>query len=83
MIGTAKVEDADGIVNAVTVGAIVSPPSVTVTVALRLVDTFPAASLAQPYSVLLPEVATVYEAGAVADHPLADDRGAVDDSVTR
>jgi hypothetical protein len=58
VIGTVRLVEVVGIVKAVTLGGAVSP-SVMVTVALRLVETLPAASLAQPYRVLMPGVANV------------------------
>ena len=53
------------------------------TVALRLVDTFPAASLAQAKRVLVPDVVKVYFEGADGLQPAAEALGAVADSVTR
>ena len=49
---------------------------------LALVETFPAASFAQAYSVFVPSVAKEYETGALADQPEALARGAVADSVS-
>jgi hypothetical protein len=80
LIGTVSVLEVDGMVKAVTVGGVVSE-SVTATLALRLVETLFAASLAQAYRVLEPAVAKVYEVGAVAVHPPAVAEGLVADSV--
>jgi hypothetical protein len=49
---------------------------------LRLVETFPAASLAQAYSVFVPVVAKEYETGAPAVHPASAAKGAVAVSVS-
>jgi hypothetical protein len=57
--------------------------SVTTTEALMLLETFPAASLAQAYKVFVPAVANVYELGAAADQPAAVADGAAADSLTR
>jgi hypothetical protein len=58
VIGTVRVLAVAGTENAVTVGAVVSG-SVMVMETLWLVDTLPAASLAQAYSVLIPAVPKV------------------------
>lgn len=61
------------------------PPAggaVTLTLAFSAADTFPAASLAHAYKVLLPPLANVYETGADADQPAAPADGAPADSVS-
>ena len=80
--GTASVDEVDGIVNAVIVGAVVSV-SVIVTEAARLVETFPAASFAHAYSVLTPAAVNVWAAGGDDVQPAAPADGADADSVAR
>ncbi len=58
VIETVKDVAVTGMLNAVTVGGVISG-SVTVIDALLLADTLPAASFAQAYSVLAPAVAKV------------------------
>jgi hypothetical protein len=55
---TVRDEEVAGLLNPVTVGGVASVEGiVTVTEALRLLETFPAASLAQAKRVLVPAVA--------------------------
>jgi hypothetical protein len=57
-MGTVKEEEVAGMLNPVMVGGVASVVVVvTVTEALRLLETFPAASLAQAKRVLVPAVA--------------------------
>ena len=56
---------------------------VIVTGAFIDVETFPAASFAQAYSVFDPWVANVYVVGAVPDHPESLARGAEEDSLIK
>jgi hypothetical protein len=56
-MGTVKEEEVAGTLNPVTVGGMASAVTiVTVTEALRLLETFPAASLAQAKRLLVPAV---------------------------
>lgn len=82
LIGTTSVDAVEGRVNAVTAGGVASE-RVTVTDALRLLDTLSAVSFAHAYSTLTPAVAHVYDDGAEADQPAAPGSGAVAVSVTR
>ena len=84
VIGTLSEFEVAGTEKPVTVGAVVSDElNVTVTEALRLAETFPAASLAHAYKVFAPAVATVYDVGAATVQPVAVAAGVADDSFTR
>jgi hypothetical protein len=83
VIDTVKDVEEEGIVKELTVGTVVSGiVTVTVTKALLLADTLPAASLAHAYSVLLPAVVNVYVEGADDVQPPAVATGLAEDSLT-
>ena len=80
--------EVEAIVNAVTTREVPKGDGLgsdMVTEALLLVETLPAASLAQAYRVCIPDrvvLGNVKFVGAVALHPAADARGATADWVT-
>lgn len=74
--------EVDGIVNAVTTGFTISG-KVIVTCALKPEDTFPAASFAHAYNVLVPSEVNVYDVGAKLLQPEFDASGADEVSVIK
>ncbi len=83
VMSTVNDVDVAGMVKLVTTGGSVSTGTVMSTVALRELDTLPAASFAQAYSVWEPADVKVYVAGGVTVHPAAEARGCPAVSVTR